>query len=272
MQKISFIGIGNMASAIINGMLREQMLQPGEIGGYDISEEIRAQFAGRGHVAFAGVEQLVRSSEVILLSVKPQVLPKILAQIKGVIAPQQLVVSIVAGVTGKAIQQALGFPCKVVQAMPNTALMVGKGATALSRIPPVTDEEFAQVHRIFSAAGIAEEIDADILSASIPVHASSPAFLYLFAKTIVDRAALHGIDRDAANRLFCQTLIGCANMMLESGKSHQELIDMVCSPGGTTLAALDAMQSAGFTESVQAGFDACIRRAQELAAQQETAQ
>lgn len=262
--KIGFVGAGNMAGAIIGGAVEKGGYAPEEIGVYDISPEKREEYAARGCRAFANVEELVAACGTIVLAVKPQVFPAVLPQVKTAMTADKVLVSIAAGITAQSIQEAVGFPCKLVMVMPNTPLLVGEGAAALSRVAPTTPAEFQEVRALFAAAGIAEEIGPDKMREIIPVNGSSPAFLYLFAKVIVECAQREGIDPDTANRLICQTLVGAAKMMTDTGKTHQELIDMVCSPGGTTLAALEAMETAGFSDAVRAGFDACVKRAKEL--------
>lgn len=262
---IGFIGAGNMAGAIIGGVVRQGLLAPPQIGVYDISPEKCGQYSGEGFVVFAGIAELVAACNTIVLSVKPQNFTEVLAQVKQAMTADKLLISIAAGITADRIKHAVGFDCKLVLVMPNTPLLLGCGASALSRVEPTTPEEFAFAEKIFSAAGVAAQIDPARMSEIIPVNGSSPAFIYLFAKTIVDSAEQAGIGRDIANRLFCQTLIGSARMMTESGKTHQELIDMVCSPGGTTLAAMRALEEYGFTQAIQAAFAACVQRAKELA-------
>lgn len=266
MQKLElgFIGAGNMASAIIGGVLRQGLYTAGEIGVYDLSPAVQERYRSAGHPVFDAPEALVAACGIVVLAVKPQVFPQVLGEIRPAMTPETLLVSIAAGITAETIHAGVGFPCRLVLVMPNTPLLVGAGAAALSPVEPATRQDFEKAKALFAAAGIAEEIPADKMKEIIPVHGSSPAFIYLFAKTLVDCAREAGIDPDVANRLLCQTLIGSAKMMLESGKTHQQLIDMVCSPGGTTLAALDAMEQQGFSASIAAGFDACVRRAWEL--------
>ncbi len=262
---IGFIGAGNMAGAIIGGIVAKDLLKPQQIGVFDISDARLEECRGKGLVPFADIPSLVKDCGYIVLSVKPQQFPEVLPKVKEQMTPDKVIISIAAGITAKTIQDGVGFPCKVVLVNPNTPLMLGCGATALCRVEPCTVEEFAFVQNIFASAGMAVQIAQDKLNEIIPVNGSSPAFIYQFAKVIVNKAQQQGIDPELANRLFCQTLIGAAQMMLQTGKSHQELIDMVCSPGGTTLAALKAMEENGFSKALESGYDACVARAKELA-------
>lgn len=265
MKNIGFIGAGNMAGAIIAKVLDCEILPASKIGIYDISPDKRAQFAASGHLAFNSIEQLVAACDTIVLAAKPQNFPEIMPLVRQEMTPDKLLVSIAAGIGAQYIQDSVGFPCKLVLVMPNTPLLVGAGATALSRIEPATKEEFEEIRGIFALSGIAEEVPPDKMNAAMSIHSCSPAYLYLFAKTVVACAEREGIDPDVANRLFCQMLVGAAAMMTETSKTHQELIDMVCSPGGTTLAGLAALDEAGFVSAIQAAFAANTRRAEELA-------
>lgn len=262
---IGFIGTGNMAGAIIGGVVGKGLLRPEEIGVFDVDGDKLSEYSAQGHRAFGSVRELAQGCRTIVLSIKPQSFDAVLPQLREGVSPGKVVVSIAAGIPAERIKTAVGFDCKVVLAMPNTPLLLGCGATALSRVDPTTPEEFAFVKSLFESAGIAEEIESSLMSEVIPYNGSAPAVVYLLAKLMADSAEEMGIERGKADRLFLQTLMGSTQMMLQSGRSQQELIDMVCSPGGTTLAGLTAMREAGFGEAVRAYCDACVRRAKELA-------
>lgn len=262
--KIGFIGAGNMAGAIINGITGSEMLFPAQVAVYDISESQRGNYAARGFQACDSAAALVECCDYAVLSVKPQNFPDLLAEIKGHAKPETVFISIAAGISAEYIKERLGYDAKVVRVMPNTPLLIGCGSTAMSWVSPATEEEFAFVRSVFASAGIVEEISPDKMNEVIPLNGSSPAYIYLFAKVFVDRAVELGFDAEVANRLFCNTLIGSAKMMLESGKSHQELIDMVTSPKGTTFEGLAALERCGFDKALIACFDDTVRRAYEL--------
>lgn len=264
MKRIGFIGTGNMAGAIIRGVLREGTMRPEEIGVYDIDRDRLAAYGAAGHPVYDGIAALVRDCEMVVLSVKPQNFDAVLPEVAAGMRPGTVLVSIAAGISAQRIQSAAGFACKVVLVMPNTPLLVGHGATALARVEPTTGEEFERVRALFSCAGTALEISPDKMCEVIPVNGSSPAFVYAMAGEIAEGAARHGIPPDTAMRLFAQTLIGSAHMLLESGKTASELIDMVSSPGGTTVAAMKALRDGGFSGAIRDAFDACIARAHEL--------
>ena len=254
-----------MAGAIIQGILRANLLPAQQIGVYDVSASQCEPHEKSGCRVFDSVAELVQSCHMVVLSVKPQNFPDVLSLIRRASpASDTVFLSIAAGISIGFIKENLGFDAAVIRAMPNTPLLIGFGAVALSRETPVSDEAFDFAKSIFSSAGIAVEIPSDRMNEVIPLNGSSPAYIYLFAKIFVEQAEKAEFDPQTANRLFCETLIGSAKMMLESGKTHQQLIDMVTSPKGTTFEGLCALEEHGFAQALIACFDATVRRAYEL--------
>lgn len=262
--KIGFIGCGNMAGAIIRGIVHGGVLELEEIGVYDTSKERMNVLREYNLCTFADAKELVRSTRFIVLSVKPQAMPQVLEAIAPSIREDHVIISIAAGITYQYICETIGFQCSVVPVMPNTPLLIGSGSVAMAHVQPIDDKDFDFVHKIFALSGHIEIVPADKLNEVIPVNGSSPAFVYLFAKTAADYGARYGIDRDAAMRLICHTLIGSAKMLLESGKTADELIEAVCSPGGTTLKGMEALEEFGFCKALNEAADACVKRAYEL--------
>ena len=262
--KLGFIGAGNMAGAIISGVLGAEQIPPHEIGVYDINEEKCAALGKQGLQACQSPFQLVERCKYVVLAIKPQNFEEVLGQIAGAVTEETVIISIAAGISPAYIKAKLGESCKVVQVMPNTPLLIGYGATAISKAEPTTQEEFDFAYQLFASAGMVEKIDNCLMNEVIPLNGSSPAFIYLLAKLFVDRAQELGFDRDCANRLFCNTLIGSAQMMLTTGLNHQALIDMVTSPAGTTFSGLQALADNGFHEAIRKAYDATVKRAYEL--------
>ena len=260
-----FIGCGNMAGAILGGMLAGGVCAPEQLMVYDISAEKCESFRQKGVFVAKDAAELVRRCDVVVLAVKPQVYGPVLEGIKDAVDETKILVSIAAGISTDYVKKAIGFPCKVVRAMPNTPLLLGCGATALSRCPSVTDGEFEEVSRLFSASGIVENLPEESMNAVISVNGSSPAYVYLFAKAVIDSAVAQGIEREAAKRLIIQTIKGSAKMLDESGMEPDELIKMVASPGGTTLAALNSFSDDDFEKVIDNAMMACTIRAGELA-------
>lgn len=262
--KLGFIGLGNMASAILHGILSKDNLPASVIAAYDVDEAKCSAFKGNGIAIMSDAGQLTRECEYVFLCIKPQVMGDVISSIRMSAGQHNVFVSIAAGIGAQYIKDGLGFDAKLILVMPNTPLMLGAGASALACVEPTSAQEFAFVKNIFASAGVSEEIPADKLKEIIPVNGSSPAFIYLFAKIVADYASEHGIAYDVALRLFSQTLIGSARMLTESGMTPTELIRMVSSPGGTTVKALASLEENGFATVIRSAMKACIDRAYEL--------
>lgn len=261
---IGFIGCGNMAGAILGSLLRSGEIAADRLTIYDVDRQKCAPYAQKGIHIVESIEEIASTCDMIFLCVKPQVYPEVLSILRGKVRPAQLLISIAAGISTAYIKKALGICAKVVRVMPNTPMLLGAGAIALCRVEPVSEVEFEQVAAIFALSGQTAVIEEAQMDAIISVNGSSPAYVYLFAKAVADCAGEQGIDEQVALKLFCQTLIGAAKMMLASGQTPDELIDMVSSPGGTTLAALDSLSRNGFTRCVREAMLACTKRAEEL--------
>lgn len=264
MSKIGFIGAGNMAGAIIGGILKQGTISPSDLYACDLAVEKLQPLAQKGVHTTCESREVAAACDFIFLCVKPQNMADVLETLRETLEADKVIVSIAAGISAQFITQQLGHPCKIILAMPNTPLLIGYGATALSRGEGVSDEDFAFVKEIFASAGEVVEIAPTLMREVIPIHSSSPAFIYLFAKVIVEKAVEYGFDAKGANELFCSMLIGAAKMMTTTGMDHQQLIDMVSSPGGTTLKALETLHQNGFEDAIREAFDDCIKRAYEL--------
>ena len=264
-KKIGFIGAGNMAGAIIDGILQKNIAVPSQLTVCNKqSEERRHKFSDKGINVAKTISEVAKSCEIVFLAVKPQDFETVLAELKSSIRPECVIVSIAAGISIGYIKKMLGFNCKTVRAMPNTPLMLGEGATALSFEEPVSRQEFDEIKDIFEADGIVSVLPEEQMNAVISVNSSSPVYVYLLARAVMDGSVQQGIEAHTAKELFCKTLIGSAKMIMESGKSPDELVKMVASPGGTTLAALKALNSHHFEEAVREAMQCCTRRAEEL--------
>lgn len=259
---IGFIGAGHIAGALIKGMVDSGKIASEQIAVCDIMPQSREQFAKAGHPTFASIEEILKACEIVVLAVKPQNMEDVLPQVKKGISPQNTLVSVAAGVTAQRIQQDVG-QCNLILAMPNTPVELGLGAIALGRVEPTTQQQMAKVKEIFSTCALVEEIPHELMPEVIAVNGSSPAFVYKMAVAVVNQAVAGGLDGGVALRLFSQTLIGSAEMMLRSG-DPAALMAQVATPGGTTEAALNAMDSHGFEHSLQAGMELCTSRAKEL--------
>lgn len=267
-QKIGFIGIGNMASAIIDGILKSNQIPADNIFMYNPHPEKMTRFVNAGCIAFASSLEVLEACGTVFICVKPQVFPAVLCELKPALNKSDpddvLFVSIAAGITFKNLQDALYPEMKFIRAMPNTPLLLGVGATALSRTDNVSDVDFERIANIFAYCGVVKEIPESQIDAVMSVSGSSPAYLYRLAKITCDYAMQRGMERQVALELFCQTLKGSAEMLLQTGKEPEALIDMVTSKGGTTFQLLGVLNNYNFDDVMVEAFEACEHRAREL--------
>ncbi|MBR6106652.1 MAG: pyrroline-5-carboxylate reductase [Oscillospiraceae bacterium] len=264
--KLGFLGAGNMGTAMMRGIAASEICKSGEVSqilAYDTDADKLAKLRDAGVMPCESAQALCDAADYLVLAVKPQVLGGVLEALK--LRREQVIISICAGISAEFIRSRTIPDARIILVMPNTPLMLGLGATALAKCDGITDAEFALAKALFSTCGIAEEIPEDKMREIIAVNSSSPAFLYLYAKGFLDYAKTAGLDEGAALRLFAQAMIGSAKMMTDSGYSIDELIKMVSSPGGTTLAGLDRLYAGDLTGTVQKCCESCTNRAYELA-------
>ncbi|MVB12956.1 Pyrroline-5-carboxylate reductase [Caprobacter fermentans] len=264
-QKVGFIGGGNMTSAIVCGVVQANTFPADHIYVFDIHQEKRENLHRKaGVLTVNSALDLVRTCDIIFLAVKPQSFPEMLSEIRPAVNETKTLVSIAAGISSESITGALACSCPVIRAMPNTPLLLGKGATAVCRTENVTDLAYQLVLNLFSSCGIVSQIVESQMDAVISVNGSSPAYIYLFAKAVIESAQKQGIEPGISLPLFCQTLEGSAKMLLDSGNTPDELIRKVSSKGGTTIAALDVLKKSQFEKVIDAAMKACTERAIEL--------
>ncbi len=261
--KIGFIGFGNMAKAIAGGILKSNSVNAKEICAFDIQDNAK-QSADDLNINFINsINDVTSVSEYIFICVKPQNFTDVLRDIKPNITPQKKVLSIAAGITIDDIKKVLG-EIGIIRAMPNTPLLIGSGTVALCKNSIINDSDYKFVQNIFNSIGNVYSLPEDKFNEVICVSGSTPAFIYLFAKTISEFAAQNGIDYDTAMSMFCDTMKGSADMLTKTQYSADELIKMVSSKGGTTVAALDDFEKNGLTNNLYSGLTACLNRAKEL--------
>lgn len=263
-ENVGFIGCGNMGFAIMKGILSSEMSKDIKLFAYDKYLPAMDKAVNVGAACVQSAAEVVKSCKYVFFAIKPQQLDEVLDEVAGEVTKDTVIVSILAGVTDEYYAQRTVSGAKVVLVMPNTPFLLGEGATALSRSESVTDEEFELVCSIFSSGGISKVISKDKMKEIIAINGSSPAFIYLYTKYFVDYAKSVGIDEDTAKDLFAKSLIGSAKMITDSGKSLDELIDMVSSKGGTTIAGLEKLREGELSKTVENCCKACTKRAYEL--------
>lgn len=265
--KFAFIGVGNMASAIIGGLTDQHAtnrVAPADITLFDKNAAQYTRFSSTFPIAQSAAEA-VRDADIVILAVKPQNYAEVLSELDIVESQGKIFVSIAAGISTGFVESYLGAETAVVRTMPNTPLLVGKGVTALCRNKNVSDAQFDMVEQIFAARGTTLRLEEDDMNRIIAATSSAPAYIFLMIKAICDSAAAQGIQYKNLRDAVCNMVIGSAELALHSEKSLDDLIRMVTSPNGTTERALNVFYDAGFEKTVADAMEACTRRADELA-------
>ncbi len=255
--KIGFIGTGNMAGAIMSGLINKGIFQPDEIIGSDISGQGRQNAKDNYGICVTADNREAASAEVLVLSVKPQFYADTIAEIRDSMTEKQLVITIAPGKTLKWLGEQFGKEMKIIRTMPNTPAMVGEGMTAACPNEFVTDEELGYALKILGAFGKVEIVPERIMDAVVAVSGSSPAYVFMLIEAMADAAVMEGMPRTQAYKFAAQAVYGSAKMVLETGKHPGELKDMVCSPAGTTIGAVRILEEKGFRSAVIEAMKAC---------------
>jgi pyrroline-5-carboxylate reductase len=261
---IAFIGGGNMAEALAVGIVRARLVPAESIIVSDpIPERCTYLLEKHGLTTTNRNTQAAVAGGTIFLAVKPQVLPEVLQEIAPSISPDQLVISIAAGITLELLEKSLpGVP--VVRSMPNTPALVGNGATVISPGQSVHADMTHWTVELFHAVGTCHILPEDLLNAVTGLSGSGPAYIFRMAEALIEAGMSVGIPAEEAAGLVKQTIMGAARMMMETEKSPTQLREMVTSPGGTTEVGLAELDEAGFTEIVVDAVMSATDRAREL--------
>lgn len=260
----AFLGTGNMASAIIGSMKKDY--SPDRIALFDVNQSQYDKFKPEKFIYCSSSSEAVSKADYIFLSVKPQNFTELLTGIKdsGISLDGKTFISIAAGITTDFVCEKLGKKVPVIRTMPNTPLLIGKGVTALSRNEFVDDKIFKNICAVFANSGEAFTLPESKMNDIISVTSSSPAYVYLFVKSIYDTALEMGFDNKNMLEIICKMVIGSCEMMMQSGKTPDELITMVKSPKGTTEQALNVFYDNNFESIVKEAMEKCSIRAEEL--------
>lgn len=262
---IAVIGTGAMGSATCRGLLKAGAVEPTQIIATDVHhEKVEALVKELGIRSAGSNVDAARQANIIMLCVKPYLIHDVVEQIAGVITPENLVITIAAGIPTARIEDLLPPGTPVIRAMPNTCAIVGAGAAAYSRGRNATEQHAAAAHEIFTSFGEAVEVEEHLLNAVTAISGSGPAYAYLMIEALSDGGVRAGLPRDIATFLAAQTLLGAAKMVLETGMHPAQLKDMVTTPAGTTIAALVVMERAGVRSALIEAVAAAIERANEL--------
>lgn len=262
--RVGFLGAGQLAGALARGWVAAGVLAADETMASDPSPEARSRFTERsGCRAVPSNRDLVVDSEILIVAVKPQTMSSLAADVRSLIRPSHLLVSVAAGVTIARLSEEFGTG-RVIRVMPNTPALVGSCAAGYSPGAAVSTEDLAQVDRLFNALGKAYRLPEPLLDAVTGLSGSGPAFVYVMIEALSDGGVRMGLPRDVALGLAAQTVLGAARMVLDTGLHPGALKDMVASPGGTTIAGLHALERNGVRGALMDAVEAAARRASEL--------
>ena len=265
MEKIAFIGAGNMAEALIRGIIRQQLVAPENIiaGEADpgrrqqIGEELGIQVTGDNREA-------ISRAGIIILAVKPQALDLVLAEIAEEITPDQLLISILAGISTHQLENSLKAGVPVVRVMPNTPALVGAGVSVISPGHQAGEDAVATARAILEAVGEVWVLEEKMIDAVTALSGSGPAYFFLFVEALIRGGEELGLPRREAERLAGATLAGAGKLLKDSARSVEELRRQVTSPGGTTEAAIAVFRERGLEKIVKKAMTAACRRSKEL--------
>jgi pyrroline-5-carboxylate reductase len=264
-KKIALIGCGVMAEAIVATLLRGELLVPGQITGAEPFEARRAELAKRyGIRMVAGNREAVEGADAVLLTIKPQSLEKVGADLRGHLRADQVVVSIIAGATVERLQTALCHD-SLVRSMPNTPAQIGQGVTVWMPTPAVTEEQNGMVAALLGAMGHAVRVDnEESVDMATALSGTGPAYIFMVMEALIDAGVHMGFPRRISEELVLQTMIGSMLFAKETGKHPAELRNMVTSPGGTTAAALYQMEKGSLRTVISRAVWAAYERTVEL--------
>lgn len=264
--KIGFIGVGNMAKAIIEGILVAGKISSQDIYIHSAHANNYENYAKEKKlVACADNNEVVQNSDLVFLAVKPLAAGKILEEIKdNVLEKKVVLVSMLSGVSIEDLESFVGSDqVELLRIMPNVNVAINQGITALVGNRSLTDEHYQQAQSILGDIGQTIALKESDFSTFVALAGSSPAFVYFYIDSMAKAGVKYGLKKDAAVKIAAQAVLGSAANVLQSSKSPQDLVDDVCSPGGTTIAGLLAMEEAGFMRAVVKGIDATIAKDQE---------
>jgi pyrroline-5-carboxylate reductase len=266
-QRLGFLGAGNMSGALIKGLLHGQVMPAGRILASDAKPERLEQLRKLHGIRTTGDNHaLVGECDVVVLAVKPQVVDKVLTEVGHDVRPDQLIISVAAGVPVDALEARLPPGSRIVRAMPNTPATVQAGATAIAGGAHAREEDLRVASELFEAVGRVVTLDEGLLDAVTGLSGSGPAYVMLIIEALADGGVKVGLHRDTSLLLAAQTVFGAAKLLLESGEHPGRLKDMVTSPGGTAIAGLHTLESGALRKTLIDAVETASKRAAELGA------
>ena len=262
---LGFIGCGNMAQAMMKGIIAKGIFVPDQIIASRRNEKALLEVQSElGIQTTTDNREVAEKADIIILAVKPFQFADVIDQIKDLVTTDKLVISIAAGQTIANIEALFGKEVRLVRTMPNTPALVMKGATRMCFNKQSREEDKKTAVELFESFGVVAVVAESMIDIVIGVSGSSPAYVFMFIEAMADAAVADGMPRAQAYQLAAQSVLGSAKMVLETGRHPGELKDMVCSPGGTTIEAVRVLEEKGLRSAVIEGQRACVKKAREL--------
>jgi pyrroline-5-carboxylate reductase len=260
-----FLGAGNMAEALIKGLVRANLVPAASIVASDVrTERLRDLERLYGVRVATDNAALVRAADVLVLAVKPQIIGPVLREVGPALREETLVISIAAGVSTARIREALGRDARLIRVMPNTPALVLEGVTAIARAANLRPGDLETAGELFAAVGKVVVLDEDLLDAVTGLSGSGPAYVALVVEALADGGVKVGLDRPTAMTLATQTVLGASRLLLDTGLHPGALKDMVSSPGGTTIAGVAALEEGGLRTALITAVERATLRSREL--------
>lgn len=265
MNSLAFVGAGAMGQALLRGLITAQTFAPADLAVFDANPTLTQNAAEQfGVVPAPNLKALADHTKVLLLAVKPQIIHGVLDELSEVLTPEHILISIAAGIKTTQIEAHFPWSIPVVRVMPNTPALVGQAASAICLGAHANESHREKAHRIFDAVGLAVDVEENMMDAVTGLSGSGPAYVYLFIEALSDAGVKMGLTREVSTHLAAQTVLGGAQMVLDTQLHPGELKDNVTSPGGTTIAALHALENRAFRAAVYDAVEASALRSREL--------
>jgi pyrroline-5-carboxylate reductase len=264
-QKVGFIGCGKMAQAMIEGMIRSNIVQPGAIMASALTDEtVRSVIEKYSIFVSSNNIEVAKHADILILAIKPNIHDAILKEIADAVDEHKVIITIAAGINLEYIESFFHTKMKVVRAMPNTPSLVGEGMTAICHNEQVNEEDLEKVLLLFNSFGKTEVLVEDLMDSIPAISGSSPAYVYMFIEALADGGVKQGIPRKQAYKLAAQAVLGAAKMVLETERHPGELKDDVCTPGGATIEAVAALEQEKFRSAILTAMDYCTQKTKRL--------
>ncbi|MBU3183107.1 pyrroline-5-carboxylate reductase [Clostridium psychrophilum] len=261
-KNIGFIGCGNMARAMISGIVISNLVSNKNVIASNPSQKSLDKVKEKYNVLVTNDnKEVAKFSDIVILAVKPYKYYEVIDEIKTYLKDNVVIITIAAGITLDHMSNALGDEAKVIRTMPNTPALVGEGMSALCANKNITKSELQEVIQIFESFGKIEILEEKLIDVVPSVSGSSPAYVYMFIEALGDGAVLQGMPRNKAYKMAAQAVLGSAKMVLETGEHPGKLKDDVCSPGGTTIEAVYTLEKNNFRGSVISAMESCTEKA-----------